>query len=539
LPRPAARHTERGVAAMFKWLADDAQRAKDGKVFGDVAGNLRRLYNEHLLPVEAAHMFHHFYSPPLADADFTARPMVLLMGQYSSGKTTFIRHLLGRDYPGMRVGPEPTTDRFVAVCHGEQDSVMPGNALVADRSQPFTQLSHFGNAFLSKFECAKCNSAPLEGLTLIDTPGILSGEKQRLQRGYDFESIVSWFADRVDMILILFDVAKLDISDELRRAIMGMRGNDHKIHIILNKADCCTTPQLMRIYGALMWNLGKIIDTPEVCRVYIGSFWDERLANDEQRRLFESEETDLYWALAQMPRGAAVRKLSDLIKRARLAKVHAYLMDYLRSKMPYMVGGAKKQKEMIANLTKIYQEIAKSNGIALGDFPDPRMMQEKFAGCNFKDFAKLSAKKMEALERMLSVELPKLLLLIPNESERTKAAGISQIGGTASPFGLMKDQRNEWYRCPDVDMYRSDFADLRPNRDGKVAGQAAKVRFVESKLPSGVLHKIWMLADLDGDGYLTLYEFALAMHLINMRLDGHDLPNELPPSMLPPDQDQI
>ena len=28
----------------------------------------------------------------------------------------------------------------------------------------------------------------------------------------------------------------------------------------------------MRVYGALMWSLGKVFKTPEVNRVYIGSF---------------------------------------------------------------------------------------------------------------------------------------------------------------------------------------------------------------------------------------------------------------------------
>lgn len=32
-----------------------------------------------------------------------------------AGKTTFIKYLLGRDYPGTHIGPEPTTDRFVVV----------------------------------------------------------------------------------------------------------------------------------------------------------------------------------------------------------------------------------------------------------------------------------------------------------------------------------------------------------------------------------------------------------------------------------------
>jgi GTPase SAR1 family protein len=52
----------------------------------------------------------------------TAKPQVLLVGQYSVGKTSFIRYLLGRDFPGQRIGPEPTTDRFTGECHVMRDS---------------------------------------------------------------------------------------------------------------------------------------------------------------------------------------------------------------------------------------------------------------------------------------------------------------------------------------------------------------------------------------------------------------------------------
>jgi hypothetical protein len=44
------------------------------------------------------------------------RPMVMLVGQYSTGKTTFIRYLLEQDFPGIRIGPEPTTDRYRTWC---------------------------------------------------------------------------------------------------------------------------------------------------------------------------------------------------------------------------------------------------------------------------------------------------------------------------------------------------------------------------------------------------------------------------------------
>lgn len=67
--------------------------------------------------------------------------MILLVGQYSTGKTTFIRYLLERDFPGCRIGPEPTTDRFIAVMEGEEEGCIPGNALVVDSSKQFRALT--------------------------------------------------------------------------------------------------------------------------------------------------------------------------------------------------------------------------------------------------------------------------------------------------------------------------------------------------------------------------------------------------------------
>lgn len=252
--------------------------------YRDVHEGLRLSYKTKLLPLEQYYSLDRFHSPLLSDQDFDAKPTIMLMGQYSTGKTTLIRYLIEKDYPGIRIGPEPTTDRFIVIMGGEKEKFIPGNALVADSTKQFGPLSQFGNTFLSRFQCSIVPSPVLETVSFLDTPGILSGEKQRVDRGYDFTGVLQWFAERSDRIFLLFDANKLDISDEFRRSIESIRGYDEKIRIILNKADAVGHQELLRVYGALMWSLGKVLNTPEVARIYVGSFWSQPLHFDTNRR---------------------------------------------------------------------------------------------------------------------------------------------------------------------------------------------------------------------------------------------------------------
>ncbi|OEL22529.1 EH domain-containing protein 2 [Dichanthelium oligosanthes] len=328
-----------------------------------VIDGLKRLYVEKLKPLEVTYRFDDFASPSLVNnsihsfvlldvigdnvleffhadyvravifftcqhfastifqtsSDFDAKPMVMLLGQYSTGKTTFIKHLLKTSYPGS------------------DGRTIPGNTIAVQADMPFTGLTTFGGAFLSKFECSQ-----------MPHP-------------------------------------------------------------------------LMRVYGALMWSLGKVLNTPEVVRVYIGSFNDKPL-NDSAvgpigKDLFEREQDDLLCDLKDIPKKACDRRVNEFVKRARAAKIHAYIIGHLKKEMPAMMGKAKAQQRLIDNLEDEFAKVQREYHLPAGDFPDVEHFKQVLGGYNIDKFEKLKPKMVQAVDDMLAYDIPELLKNFRNPYE--------------------------------------------------------------------------------------------------------------------------
>ena len=101
--------------------------------------------------------------------------------------------------------------------------------------------------------------------------------------------------------------------------------------------------------------------------------------------------------------------------------------------------------------------------------------------------------------------------------------------GAGEPDWIVSKERGKWDEI---------FHSLSPCK-GKITGSAAKKEMVKSRLPNPVLAKVWRLADVDQDGMLDADEFALGMHLINIKLDGFDLPDDLPSHLIPPSKGAV
>ncbi|XP_075551761.1 RALBP1 associated Eps domain containing isoform X1 [Dermacentor variabilis] len=96
------------------------------------------------------------------------------------------------------------------------------------------------------------------------------------------------------------------------------------------------------------------------------------------------------------------------------------------------------------------------------------------------------------------------------------------------------DDHDVWSIADDQrDYYTNQFQLMQPDLRGKITGAVAKEFFEKSKLPVHELSKIWQLSDVDKDGALSIEEFCTAMHLVVLRRNNIELPDTLPPCLVP------
>mmetsp|Transcript_1722 Transcript_1722/g.3803 ORF Transcript_1722/g.3803 Transcript_1722/m.3803 type:complete len:548 (-) Transcript_1722:33-1676(-) len=210
---------------------------------------------------------------------FPFTPMVLVVGNHSAGKSTFINDLLGVKM--QETGVAPTDDGFTVLQRSDRgyDEVEDGPTLLScPENRPFKELQRFGQPFWGHFRRKRLqlpeDSQMPRSLQIVDTPGMIDmpvkSEKMAGGRGYNFIEVVRWFAKRADLILLLFDPDRPGTTGEsldvLTRSLAGL---DHKFVIVLNKVDQLdSSVDFARAYGTLGWALSKVIPRKDIPLIY-------------------------------------------------------------------------------------------------------------------------------------------------------------------------------------------------------------------------------------------------------------------------------
>ena len=172
-------------------------------------------------------------------------PLISVLGTYSSGKSTFINHLLGQQL--QKTGNQAVDDKFTVICYGPEDTprVLPGIALDSDPRFPFYRISHEiekaiegeGVRLDTYLQLKTSNSERLRGKIIIDSPGF-DADDQRTSTLRITDHII----DLSDLVLVFFDARHPEpgaMRDTLEYLVAGtlQRPDFNKFMHILNQID--------------------------------------------------------------------------------------------------------------------------------------------------------------------------------------------------------------------------------------------------------------------------------------------------------------
>lgn len=269
----------------------------------------------HLTPVAREYG----YSEVPLETTIKWRPMVLVLGNYSSGKSTLLNEFLDADI--QAIGQAPTDDSFTILTY--DDSVTDteniriteqrdGKFLLNDPEYPFEVLKKHGQRFAAHFRLKKVNSPFLRNLALIDTPGMLDSVTER-DRGYNYQEVIGDLAHLADLVLVLFDPHKAGTVREAHtslRETIAMRTYEDRVLYILNRIDeCSSLTDLLQVYGTLCWNLSQITGRKDIPPIHLT--YSPRASQGHTRQqnnrdgflhLLENQRKQLKNAVLQAPR---------------------------------------------------------------------------------------------------------------------------------------------------------------------------------------------------------------------------------------------
>lgn len=391
------------------------------KIGYDVLKELKRVYDNAIQPLESLYKYRDLSNRHFGDPEIFSKPLVLFMGPWSGGKSSIINYLLDIEYKqtSLRTGAEPSPAYFNILMHGEEEEVLDGTQLAADWT--FSGLQKFGQGLLDRLKGLRLDNKLLEKVNIVEIPGILEIRKQ-VQRLFPFNDACQWFIDRADIIFLVYDPSKLDVGPETEAILDQLKGREYQTRIILNKADQVKPEELMRVQGALIWNISPLMSSAEPPVMYSTSLWSIPYEAGAPTRLLYAQERaflrDLRTAIdKQVEHKIASARRFAVRVRNHAKMVDCYLTTYYNHKTFF--GNKKEISDRIVENPQdyhIYEGLSTLKNISRYDLPDPDVYRDFFRLNPLYDFPLLSSTctyfrgcPINRLDVAIAYDLPELV----------------------------------------------------------------------------------------------------------------------------------
>lgn len=292
-------------------------------------GEVQRLYEQALQPLADRLAV----DLPRSAQDAPSLPMVLFLGNHSSGKSSFINGLIGAER--QKTGLAPTDDGFTVLTFGTREDELDGQSVVSHPELAFRRLENLGPTFLSRLRLKTHPAELLKSISLIDSPGMIDAAGTAHGRGYDFAAGVRAFAEMSDLILFFFDPDKPGTTGEtvsiFTETLVGL---EHKLLIVMNKVDLFSNIRdFARTYGTLCWNLSKTMKTKDVPHIFNMYLPDQAKRSVEEAgrgvplRDFDASREEVVAEIRRAPTRRADNLVSDLLTQARCLSMHGQVCE--------------------------------------------------------------------------------------------------------------------------------------------------------------------------------------------------------------------
>lgn len=277
-------------------------------------------------------------------------------------------------------------------------------------------------------------------MNIVEIPGILEVRKQ-VSRYFPFNDACQWFIDRADIIFLVYDPSKLDVGPETEAILDQLKGREYQTRILLNKADQVKPEELLRVQGALIWNIAPLMSSAQPPIMYTVSLWSHPFENGAPIRLLQAQERAFLIDL----REAIDRRIENKIASARRFSVsffictqflfifrntfsqvrirnHAKMVDCYLTTYYNQKGLFSNKKQVSDKIIEhpqnynIYEGLSTLTNISRYDLPDPEVYLDFFRLNPLYEFKKLSETctyfkgcPINKLDIAIAYELPELV----------------------------------------------------------------------------------------------------------------------------------
>lgn len=372
-----------------------AQNEVLAKIADKTLNDLKKIYENAIKPLETLYKYRDLSNRHFGDPEIFSKPLVVLMGPWSGGKSTIINYLTGNEFTdfSLKTGAEPSLPYFNILTHGETEEVLDGTQLSADWT--FSGLQKFGQGLTDRLRGLKLPSKLLEKVNIVEIPGILEVRKH-VSREFPFNDACQWFIDRADIIFLTYDPSKLDVGPETEAILDQLKGREYQTRIVLNKADQVHPEELLRVQSALIWNISPMMSSQQPPVLYTVSLWSIPFEENTPVRLLQAQEKALLQDLAQAIDHRIENKIASARRFAVRVRNHAKMVDcYLTTYYNHktLFGNKKKISGEIVEHPQnyhIYEGLSTLTNISRYDLPDPEVYRDFFKLNPLYEFKKLS-----------------------------------------------------------------------------------------------------------------------------------------------------